>query len=106
RPTMQACIHIGRPRALPWFAMATVRNFHPAINAEEEEFGLKVLQKLARELPGVMTLRIQPKIYDSNELFAFQARAIRSKFLAADTPLGVTRTLLLELGDSQEELLA
>lgn len=106
KPTMQSCIHIGRPKTMPWFAMATVRNFHPAISAEEEEFGLKVLQKLAPEIPGVMTLRIQPKIYDSNELFAFQARAIRTKFLAADTPIGVTRTLLLELGSSQEELLA
>ena len=85
KPAMQACIHIGRPKALPWFALATVRNYHPPFDADEEEFGLKVLQKLAPELSGVMTLRVQPKIYDSGDLLGFQARAIRAKFLAADS---------------------
>jgi hypothetical protein len=106
KPASQLCVHIGRPKLMPWFAMATVRNLHPAINAEEEEFGLKMLQELAPEMPGVMTLRLQPKIYDSSELLSFQARAIRAQFLAADEPLGVTRTLLLDLGPDSDELLA
>lgn len=102
-PAMQACIYLGKSKMPPGFNMASVPNFHRAINGIEEEFGLRVLQDLCKKIPGVMTLRLQPLRFDPLELMNFQARALRQGFDITN-PISPVRTLLLDLRPTSEEL--
>jgi hypothetical protein len=104
KPSMQACVYVGRAKFFPGFGMASVPNLAPARSASEEEFGLKILAELMNKIPGVMTLRLQPQRYESESLAEFQNHAKRVDYFYSD-PIGPTRTLMLELMPSSDELL-
>jgi len=104
-PAMQACVRVAGPRAIPFFKMATVPQLHRAMNEREEEFGIGMLRELCSEIPGLMTLRLQPKRFDSESLTRFQASAVRQRFFN-DLPVGTTRTLVWPLEDRQETMIA
>ncbi|MBC7396950.1 MAG: GNAT family N-acetyltransferase [Bdellovibrionales bacterium] len=104
-PAMQAIIYLGRPKVLSSFAMASVPNLHRAKNILEEEFGLKMLRELGSEIPNAMTLRLQPQRFDAQELTGFEMRASTCGFNLAP-PLGIVRTMLLDLDSTPEALAA
>ncbi len=104
-PAMQAIIYVGRPKLLRSFAMASVPNLYRAQNTQEEEFGLKMLRRFCAEIPHAMTLRLQPQRFDLQELTGFEMRAAQGGYKLAP-PMGITRTMILDLEPTAEALAA
>lgn len=104
-PAMQACIYVGRSRFAPWFGMASVPRLSHAKDGIEEEVGLRALKLFCAELPGIMSLRLQPLRYESVALMNFQARALRQGYHLVN-PSSIVRSLVLDLKSSPEELMS
>jgi hypothetical protein len=104
KPAMQAAVLIGRSRMYRGFAQASVPRMAVASASSEEFEGLKLLRRLCRD-EGLMTLRLQPFRLGEQELNEFEARARDAGFERAPA-IDVTRTLLMDLRPTPDELLA
>lgn len=104
-PSMQAAIVLERPRWAPWIGRAFAPRLGHAASGPEELYGLRLLRALCVATGDVVTLRLQPRRLGVHALCDFEQRARRAGFALSD-PEAVTRTLLLDLRASSEELLA
>jgi len=104
RAVMQAIIRIGRPRRMPQLAVGVVSRFAAVADARAEERGIQLLRDAALEARDLVELRLQAYRGEPRALLDFEAHARRSGFRLVD-PVGVTRTLTIDLTHSVEELL-
>lgn len=104
RPSMQAAIVVERPRWAPSLASAIVPRLGHAVSGAEELYALRLLRTLCAASGDLVTLRLQARRLGVHALCDFQEHAHRAGFVLAD-PEAVTRTLLLDLRASSEELL-
>lgn len=105
RPAMQIAVYVERPSFAPWIGQATAPHLGHATTGAEEQWALGVLRERCAAARDLMTLRLQPRRLGVHALCDFEARARHGGFRLSD-PEAVTRTLLLELGVSDDELLA
>lgn len=105
RAAMQAVAYVERPRLFPAAGDAFVRKLWRATSPEDEAVGLRAL-RLSCEADGELaTLRLQPRRLHATALRDFEQRARRAGFALAE-PESITRTLVLDLCESEEALLA
>ncbi len=105
RPSMQVAIDVERPRWAPWLGNAIARRLGHAVSGAEELNALRLLRTLCVASGDLVTLRLQARRLGVHALCDFEERAHRAGFVLAD-PEAVTRTLLLDLRASPDELLA
>jgi hypothetical protein len=105
RPSMQAAVVVHRSRWAPWLGVGLVPRLGHAVSGPEELFGLRLLRTLCGESGDLVTLRLQARRLGVHALCDFEQRARRAGFVLAE-PEGVTRTLILDLRASSDELLA
>jgi hypothetical protein len=104
-PSAQIAVFLSRPRRAKWLASAVAERFGPAAHGEEEEFALRTLRELFLELGEAVSLRLRPERFDATALWDFEERARRAGFQHAEA-LDVSRTLIYDLGPTEEEQLA
>ena len=104
KPGLQAVVYVGRPKHMPNFAMATAPAFPVARDEVEEELGLKILGELMKAVPGVMSLRIQSKRFQTEKLSEFVERSQKQNYFVSE-PMGPVRTLMIDLEASPEALM-
>jgi hypothetical protein len=102
---MQAAVTISRPRHAPSMARGVVDRLGHAASAAEEQWGLGMLRERCLASGDILTLRLQPRRLGVHALCDIEGRARHAGFSLTD-PEGVTRTLLLDLRASGDELLA
>lgn len=105
----QLVVTISRPKAFAkvrsWQARAVAHKLGPTTSDAEEASALVVLRQLCMEQGDLLTLRLQPRRLDIRQLRDFEARARRAGYSLCD-PEGVTRTLLLDLTPSVDQMMA
>jgi hypothetical protein len=104
-PAMQVAVRVERPRLLQLYGHAVAHRIGAAVSDEEESFGLHALRRACHAAGDLLTLRLQPYRTDAVALRNFEARARRAGFSLCN-PIDVTRTLLLDLRQPVEALLA
>ena len=105
KPAMQAVVTLERPRRLPQLARGRGHQLGWSVDAEAELRGLQSLRELCRASGAMVSLRLQPHRTEGDALCDVEARARRAGFQRVE-PLGVTRTLLLDLAPGVDRLLA
>ena len=105
-PALQLALLIDRPRRLKSFATARVQSLGcSSVSGELETWALQLLPELVRDIDGVMKLRIYPYRARQKDLLDFESRARRAGFRLVD-PIGVTRTLTIDLVQELDDLVA
>jgi len=104
-PAMQAALRVERPRRMPTFGRAYATKLGAGISAEAEWFGVRALRALACEAGDLVSLRLQPYRREIADLRDFEGRARRAGYALAE-PVGVTRTLVVDLAASADERIA
>lgn len=102
---MQIALVVERPRRFPLLGRARAWKLGPAVSAEAEWNALRLLRVLCAEAGDLVSLRLQPYRREIGALRDFESRARRAGYQLCD-PVGVTRTLLVDLAPPPEELLA
>jgi hypothetical protein len=102
---MQVVLNIDRPRRMPTLGRARVFRMGRAPSAEAEWMTVRTLRRLCTEAGDLVSIRLQPYRRGSRALCDFEALARRADFALCD-PVGVTRTLHVDLSPSTDEHLA
>jgi hypothetical protein len=105
KPAMQAAVYVSRSRVWKQFAQGSVPRMSATASREGERFFIVALKKACLENTDLMTLRLQPYRLEAADLDAFEGHA-KSEGFDRVPALDVTRTLLMDLKPTPEELLA
>lgn len=104
-PNAQFVVRIERPRRLKNFGRAFLSGYSlQSVDGKTEEMGLRWLQGRLKQERSIIDFRLQPYQLDRRGLHDFHARARRAGFRLVDQQ-GVTRTLVLDLRPSMDDLL-
>ena len=101
KPLFHACVYVARPKLLRFFGMATAPGLGRGATLNEESLGLEILAKLMNNIPGIMTLRIQPRRFSEEGLRNF-TQVAKLKNYSITSPLGATHTRFVHLAEPEE----
>jgi hypothetical protein len=102
---MQIALLIERPRRLPLLGRARAWKLGAGTSTEAEWLAVRALRELCAQAGDLVSLRLQPYRRDLTTLRDFEGRARRSGYQLCE-PLGVTRTLIVDLSAPPEVALA
>jgi hypothetical protein len=102
-PAAQIAVHIHRSSSLRSISRGLTPRLGTAVSDLEETAALSILSSLCAEIPGLITLRLQPFRRGADRLATFEQNARKSGFVVRNS-LEYTQTLLFDLRMSAEQL--
>ena len=104
KAAVQIALRIERPRRVPMLARAIAHKMGTAASVEAAHAALGALDRLAREAGDIVSIRLQPYRRRIEALRDLEGLARRAGYRLIE-PVGVTRTLLVDLAPTLDEML-